>query len=78
MIRGLRTKKGSWVKMGARGAGASFPGSYGNYVYLRAPPKDYAKTAQQKRIASIGYCVQEKCTGKTGSAFLECRRTCTG
>jgi len=73
MLRGMATKKGAWVKPGNVGTGtAGFPGSYGDYIYVRAAPKDYPKTAQQRRIGEAG----RKCAikGKSGRDIHECIR----
>jgi hypothetical protein len=56
----LRTKKGAHVKQdsyhvgpakGEKGAPGNYPGGYKGYMYIRAAPKDYEKTDQQKIIA---------------------------
>jgi len=76
-LTALKSKKGAWVKAGRVG-GPYLPGSYAQYTYLRAAPKPYPKTAQQKAIGAKGRCVREKCTGKTKSEFFECRASCVG
>jgi len=77
MLAGMRTRKGAWVKPG-RSGGPYLPGSYRDYTYVRAPPAEYPTTKQQKAIGDKGRCVRKECTGKTGPAFFECRRTCVG
>jgi len=77
MLAGMKTKLGAWVKPGRTG-GPLLPGSYRDYTYVRAPPKSYPTTAQQKAIGAKGRCVREKCKGKRGSDFIACRQTCTG
>lgn len=60
MLRGLSTKAGAWVKPGKRATdNPTHPGSYGDYIYVRAAPASYPKTEQQKRIAAAG----RKCKG---------------
>lgn len=76
-IATLKSKKGAWVKLG-RSGGPLLPGSYRGYVYLRASPKPYPTTSQQKAIGAKGRCVRDKCKGKKGSDFIACRVTCTG
>ena len=51
MLRGMKTKKGAWVKAGRTG-GPYLPGSYRDYTYVRAPPAAYPKTTQQKKIGA--------------------------
>lgn len=77
MLRGMKTKKGAWVKPGRHG-GPYLPGSYYLYTYVRAPPKPYPTTAQQKKIGEKGRCVRRECRGKTGPDFFECRAKCVG
>ena len=77
MLRGMKTKKGAWVKAG-RAGGPYLPGSYYQYTYVRAPPAPYPKTAQQKAIGVKGRCVRAECSGKRGPDFFECRDKCVG
>ena len=69
----LRTKKGIWGRFGSKGKDPLFPGSYGDYVYIRAAPKEYPKTAQQAKVGKAGRMVGEKCKGKKGAEFKKCR-----
>lgn len=71
MIESLSSKQGAWVKPGNKASG-SYPGSYGDYVYVRSPPKDYQKTAQQKKISQTGRLVADNCKGKKGADFHAC------
>lgn len=72
MLEGMNTKKGAWVKPGDKGTSdkGKFPGSYGDYVYVRAPPAEYPKTAQQQKIGAAG----AKCAvkGKSGKEIHHC------
>lgn len=77
VLMGLKSKKGAWVKPGRTG-GPLLPGSYRGYTYVRAPPKPYPTTSQQKAIGAKGRCVREKCKGKRASDFIACRQSCTG
>jgi len=52
----LKTKSGFWVKHGRRGAKGYAPGSYGGFIYERAAPSQYPKTAQQVKI---GKCARD-------------------
>lgn len=72
MLRGMQTKKGAWVKPGTVGKKSDFPGSYGDYIYVRAPPADYKKTPQQRKIGAAA----RKCAvkGKSGKEIHECIR----
>ena len=75
-FKSLKTKKGAWIRPGSTSGRSSFPGSYGNYVYLRAAPKDYPKTAHQRKI---GKCAIDHVTkGMTGTAIHEAIRACAG
>ncbi len=68
----LSTKKGAHVKPDSYKPG-SFPGGYKGYLYIRAAPKPYPKTKQQKYIAAVGRAVREKCKGKyKGADFHAC------
>ena len=71
-MRSLKTKKGAWVKPGQTSGVSSFPGSYADYVYVRAPPAAYPKTAQQRRIGAAG----RECAvrGKSGREIHDCIR----
>lgn len=72
----LKTKSGFWVKHGRRGSSGAFPGSYGGYIYERAAPSDYPKTAQQ---AKIGKCARDNVKpGMSGRAIHEAIRACWG
>ncbi len=71
MAYALKGKRGAWVKPGAGG-------SYRGYMYMRAAPKDYPTTAQQKAIGNKGRAMGEKCKGKTGAAFRACRHEAVG
>ncbi len=62
-----------WMKLGKQGSDPVSPGSYGGYVKLRRPPKKYPTTAQQKKIGEKGRAMGEKCKGKSGAAFRQCR-----
>jgi len=66
MAYALKGKRGAWVKPGAGG-------SYRGYMYMRAAPKSYPTTAQQKKIGDGGRRMGKECAGKTGAAFRECR-----
>lgn len=70
----MDTKKGAWVKPGTLGLSdkGTFPGSYGDYIYVRAPPASYKKTAQQRKIGAAA----RKCAikGKSGKDIHECIR----
>lgn len=68
----LSTKKGVHVKPDSYKAGSDFPGGYKGYLYVRAAPRDYPKTKQQKYIAAVGRAVKDKCKGKKGSDFHAC------
>jgi len=70
-MAGLKGKKGVWAKPGNGG-------SYRGYKYERAAPKDYPTTAHQKAIGNKGRAMGEKCKGKTGSAFKQCRHEAVG
>lgn len=62
MLEGLKRKQGAWVKPGNKNTNfgtrkvdgetktGKAPGSFGDFIYVRAPPADYKKTAQQKKI----------------------------
>lgn len=71
-MRSMKTKKGAWVKPGQTSGRSSFPGSYGDYVYVRAPPASYPKTAQQIKIGAAGRECAIK--GKSGRDIHECIR----
>lgn len=75
-FKSLKTKKGAWIKPGSTSGRSSFPGSYGNFVYLRAAPKDYPKTAQQRKIGSCAIANVKK--GMTGVAIHDAIRKCAG
>lgn len=75
-ITGYKTRKGSWVKPGHMSNKSGWPGSYYLYTYVRAPPKPYPKTKQQKAIGDKGRCVAKECKGKSGSTFKECLLGC--
>lgn len=66
-------KQGAWIKPGSTSGNAQAPGSYGDYVYMRAPPKDYDKTDQQAAVGDAGRAIAEECEGKEGSDFRQCR-----
>lgn len=58
MNLGLKTKKGAHVKQdgynvgpASTGTPGNYPGGYKGYMYVRAAPSDYPKTAQQQKIA---------------------------
>ena len=72
MLKGMSTKKGAWVKPGSVGSTSGFPGSYGDYIYVRASPADYPKTAQQRRIGAAARECAVK--GKSGRDIHECIR----
>lgn len=72
MLEGMNGKKGAWVKPGDSSGDPAFPGSYSDYVYVRAPPSDYPKTDQQKRIGQAGReCAKE---GRSGKEIHQCIR----
>ena len=72
----LKTKSGFWVKHGKRGGHSGFPGSFGGYIYERAAPSSYPKTAQQ---AKIGKCARDNVKkGMQGTAIHEAIRKCWG
>ena len=75
-ITSMKTMKGAWIKPGHASTRAGWPGSYWAYTYVRAAPKPYPKTAQQKKIGEKGRCVARECKGKTGAAFKECLLGC--
>lgn len=52
----MKSKKGFWVKHGKQGTTSYAPGSYGGYIYERASPTGYKKTAQQQKI---GKCARD-------------------
>ncbi|RLG23831.1 hypothetical protein DRN85_08605 [Methanosarcinales archaeon] len=69
----LSTKKGAHVKPDSYKPG-SFPGGYKGYLYIRAAPKPYPKTKQQRYIAAVGAAVSKNCPkGKyKGAEFRAC------
>jgi hypothetical protein len=72
----MKTKAGFWVKHGRQGSTSGFPGSFGGYVYERAAPSAYPKTAQQSKI---GKCARDNVKkGMSGQAIHEAVRHCFG
>lgn len=62
-LESMEGKQGAWVKPGKKGShegAGKAPGSYGDYLYVRAPPADYKKTAQQEKIGDAAReCAEE-------------------
>ena len=72
----LKTKSGFWVKHGRQGSKGYAPGSYGGYIYERAAPRSYPKTAQQQRI---GKCARDSVKkGMSIQAIQNAIRACWG
>lgn len=45
------------------------------WIKFRKPIRDYPKTPQQEKVRIGGQLIKEKCTGKKGQDFRECRTT---
>lgn len=72
----MKTKKGFWVKHGKMGGKSYAPGSFGGYIYERAAPSAYPKTAQQQKL---GKCARDNVKkGMELRAIHDAIRKCWG
>lgn len=79
----LKSKKGAHVKEdgfnvgpASTGTPGKYPGGYRGYMYVRAAPSSYEKTAQQKKIADAAKAcaLDGKYKREFGGSMQECIR----